>query len=545
MVSHPFSNLRFLTAFGTPLDVPSEWMPALVEVLAPAEDWEQIRLSRQGHALPVYLRRLGDQVRMLADWPRSGPGHYRLKVELPDQIEEDNFTIQPQKISPIAFAQLLEDLQTQLPATVAFSLQRAGALAGIKLLPPGETTIAQELVRLRRAVDGTDGRPGLTDVLKRLARDPHQILKTTELWVVRERARRPHPALFVQALSRGHNIDADGRPQRVLDTRVEHTVDVYENRLVNIFVHQVQLRLRRLVRTLEVRQNTALLELAQKLLTQLLHARQQAAFLNEVSLPSHLPTQLTMVLLNRPAYRAALEGYLEFHRSAAVRLEEPALEAPLENLPRLYQVWGTLKVIAILLHVAVELGYRVQEQHLVQRDATGVYIRVLPDGKSAVVLQHPVHRTIVQLIPERAYRTSGALRSISYEQRPDVAIEIERAGEQTEIYLFDPKYKLDSEQINDQPNQGKPQKVDIDKMHAYRDAIRDGHGTRVVHYAATLYPGQTVHYAEGIATLRAYPGEEHTLEHDLRTVFREILAAPSQLTHTHDPSENVMTTMRT
>ncbi len=85
-----------------------------------------------------------------------------------------------------------------------------------------------------------------------------------------------------------------------------------------------------------------------------------------------MPTRLTMLRLKRPAYRAALEGFLEFHRSVSVRLEEPALEAPLENLPRLYQVWGTLEVIAALLGVAVELGYLIEEQRLVTRDPTGV-----------------------------------------------------------------------------------------------------------------------------------------------------------------------------
>jgi hypothetical protein len=39
-------------------------------------------------------------------------------------------------------------LATRLPAAVALGLQRPGALAGIKLLPPGETTLAAELVRL-------------------------------------------------------------------------------------------------------------------------------------------------------------------------------------------------------------------------------------------------------------------------------------------------------------------------------------------------------------------------------------------------------------
>jgi hypothetical protein len=68
-------------------------------------------------------------------------------------------------------------------------------------------------------------------------------------------------------------------------------------------------------------------------------------------MPAALPAHVTQVLLKRPLYRAVLEGYVEFQRTAVVRLEEPLLAAPLENLPRLYQVWGTLEVLAVLLEV--------------------------------------------------------------------------------------------------------------------------------------------------------------------------------------------------
>jgi PD-(D/E)XK nuclease superfamily len=57
-------------------------------------------------------------------------------------------------------------------------------------------------------------------------------------------------------------------------------------------------------------------------------------------------------------------------------------------------------------------------------------------------------------------------------------------------------------------------KVDIDKMHAYRDAIRDQSGTRVVRYAATLYPGPELHYAEGL---------EKPLEKKIEALMREAL----------------------
>ena len=57
------------------------------------------------------------------------------------------------------------------------------------------------------------------------------------------------------------------------------------------------------------------------------------------------------------------------------------------------------------------------------------------------------------------------------------------------LFVFDPKYKLDSEGHDEESLTGRPHKTDIDKMHAYRDAIRGEGGKRVIEYAAILYPG--------------------------------------------------------
>ncbi len=167
-----------------------------------------------------------------------------------------------------------------------------------------------------------------------------------------ERARRPHPARLAQSLIRANNLDGERRPLRVIDARVEEDVDVYENRLLLAFFHQVQLRLRRLVRALAAIRAPEAFADGHALLDELLLARRRASFLDDVSLPPHLTTRLTMVLMKRPAYRAALEGFLAFHRSVGVRLEHPGLEAPLENLPSLYQTWGTLEVLVALIELA-------------------------------------------------------------------------------------------------------------------------------------------------------------------------------------------------
>jgi hypothetical protein len=98
---------------------------------------------------------------------------------------------------------------------------------------------------------------------------------------------------------------------------------------------------------------------------------------------------------------------------------------------------------------------------------------------------------------------------VSFSQVPDIAIELSRPGSLTSILLLDPKYKLESED-GAEPSDGTPKKVDVDKMHAYRDAIRDPSGRRAVAFAATLYPGKTVRYGADVAAIGAVPeaGEE-------------------------------------
>jgi predicted component of viral defense system (DUF524 family) len=236
-----------------------------------------------------------------------------------------------------------------------------------------------------------------------------------------------------------------------------------------------------------------------------------------------------MVLLRRPAYRAAFEGMLEFRRTVSIRLEDPGFDAPLENLPSLYETWGTLQVIKAFSDVAGELGLEVEER-LFRRDASGLFLHVLGGGRAAVIARDTVSGMSAKLIPQRAYRRSGKpRRSASYEQRPDIGIEIESTGVAPRVLIFDPKYKLDSEELETAITDGRPKKVDIDKMHAYRDAIRDQADERAVEFAAIIYPGAaTERFGPGLEPIAARPGQ--AFEHDLRAVLTCALSAPIALT---------------
>ncbi len=125
----------------------------------------------------------------LADSAAQWTGAYRLRVATPTGQTDTVIRVTPSKISLSAFAQLLDDLERGLPAAVALALKRSGALSGIDIVPPQQTTLAAELARLRRAVLGTgEVRPGLALVLEHLAQDHYEVLATQEQWLPSERA---------------------------------------------------------------------------------------------------------------------------------------------------------------------------------------------------------------------------------------------------------------------------------------------------------------------------------------------------------------------
>jgi hypothetical protein len=117
------------------------------------------------------------------------------------------------------------------------------------------------------------------------------------------------------------------------------------------------------------------------------------------------------------------------------------------------------------------------------------------------------------------------LTSISFRQIPDAVLEVQRPGAPTEIYIFDPKYKLQSEEAGAASADGQPVKMDIDAMHAYRDAIRDEAGDRAVRYAGIMYPGPKVTYSAGLEALPAMPENPELLRQALRQIVRRCLGA--------------------
>lgn len=511
------SSLRFRSRSGALLAAPLEWQPCYAELHPIPSNWTAWSLTLQGAPLELFQMRLGGTLRLLAELPRCGPGSFRLRMASSEGGEERTFTVEPRKLTVEAYAALLEDLESRLPVTIAMAFQRLGGLTGLKLAEPGANSVEQELVRLRQAILGAPGGLGLVAILTELARGPHEAMRAIAPWVPRERARRPIASQLSQALTRQANMSS-GLPIHVIDARVEPTVDTYENRLLRTFYEAVYQRLCRLQALLSVKPDVRLAELV-TLRGALAQARRQAAFLDHVSLLTTHPDQVTLVTLKVPPYRAALSAWRAFRQSLRVEFQDAGLATPLDELPRIYQRWGTLLAIEALLDVAGDKGYRVVGHQLWHRGATGLELRILPDGRPAVELEHPVTMTRVRLIPEARYGAAGPVYSVSFTQKPDVAIEVEPLEGPVRLLILDPKYKLRRDEAGEPLPDGPPVKEDIDKMHAYRDALRGRRGEAVVSYAAILYPGATQHYGESLEAIRAHPAERERLSAHLRGVL--------------------------
>lgn len=522
MASPPISKappalaIRFLDANGVPIDAPPEWTPAWIELDVPLEPWTAPSVSVNGESRPVLRRPLAGRERALVEWGRAGAGYYRIALRHPQAKAERLVRVAPWKLSASAFEAMLDELEQELPITIALALQRGGALADVEpraLRPP---SLAEEVERLRQAVEGGPARPGLADLLPALARRPHRVLHETALWVPRRRVRRIGYAGLREAMRRPANLEPGWpypRPRRAPDRRVEPTLDVYENRIVRAFAGEVAARLSRLGESLRERTRSSGLavEIA-RLSDRLRTARRIASFLDHVSSLAHAPRQLTMVLLRRPEYRAAFEGWLALHRSMSLRLREPALDAPLGNTPYLYELWATLLVVRALVETSVAHGWRVERQELVQRRGAGLWLEPLRGRRPAVVLVREGGMRIA-LEAQPTYGSSGRLRSATFPQRPDISIRAESPGKPPSLILFDPKYKLDSEgPIPEEGTEeearslGQPHKIDLDKMHAYRDAIRALSGDHVVSRASVLYPGSETYSGGGVGAIPAVPG---------------------------------------
>ena len=173
---------------------------------------------------------------------------------------------------------------------------------------PSETE-AGEIDRLREAVRGVDGEPGLARILPRLQGAHRKELIRSEHWTQGDLARHPEPRELIRSVRRPGNMNEHGRLVRVFDARRVLVEDVHENRVVRHVVLGVRRRLSELALTGS--------DEAGHLLHELDAAINEAPFLRGVSDLDARPTVPTATLSGDPLYRRVFRTWLRLEGSPA------------------------------------------------------------------------------------------------------------------------------------------------------------------------------------------------------------------------------------
>ena len=284
------------------------------------------------------------------------------------------------------------------------------------------------------------------------------MLSTHEVWTKRDEVRRPVASAIPRALARaGNSTLSSTMPEEFVDGRVEYTVDVYENRLLKAFIEELLLRAKSLRNSALAKNLSSSVDDLTNCIEALELGRHRAWFLLDVSPLSFFDGRPSMVFIRRRDYRSAYEAFLEYHRSLTVKVLNDELDAPIENLPSLYEYWCSMQVIEALAVECASLGYAVVDERLFVRDRDELFIRLLPTQGPTIELRHPALGSIALYLQRSYRRNSKGFKSVSMSQVPDIAIHVRRPQGKEEILIFDPKYKLVSEnaptsdEVEDEP----------------------------------------------------------------------------------------------
>jgi large subunit ribosomal protein MRP49 len=207
-------------------------------------------------------------------------------------------------------------------------------------------------------------------------------------------------------------------------------------------------------------------------------------------------------------YRAVLRMWQRLRRTPELNWDDPTLQLPVAELPRLYERWCALATVEALLGVP---GWRVvaqqllsappadspNEQRITLPTDTPLLTLERPDGAQAALRYQPRYR------PQPQADRIGSLDR--HTRVPDLAITITAPATPLALIILDAKYRLD-------PTGGVPEAALAD-AYSYLGSIGTPANRHTVRAAAILYPGvgPAEIYPSGVAALPLLPGNTTSL----------------------------------
>jgi hypothetical protein len=552
MESSPSSKLKFFDETGAVIPLPVEGSKCGIAIDVPQESWSDISLQFGTHSLEVFFDK--KEKRAFCEWPLCGPGHYDLYLVCRDYRERRKITLMPRYFTESEVSSVLDELTETLPKSIALQLLECGAQLGTLA---HKSSVEEEYLELRRALNGTTERLGLLQLLPVIQRECHHVLMPRTEIRDSNQLRRPDISKLPGVMSMPGNVLSSDLVFRMYDMTVERSFDTYENQLVKAYVQALRGRLSRLQDKLE-KAPPALVSEIEALVSEFNLACARATFLREVKLPTVVAGRITMVLLKNPAYRIVFEDYLALNQQSSVTLEEVALNDPIKQFPFLYELWANLRVMNAMLQVCVESGFRCVSHNWVKKYNKGIFIQVINDEQAAIEFESPTTGKRATLV---SWKPDGGNEVLADTPNRDrliaLAIVIDSPGKQSELLVFDPEYRVTTRGAdNTAAKKGKaketsaritrkssivakgkaavdiaetrstiePMKEDIADLIRWVEQSKTSDSDRIIPYAAMLYPGTRMQFASEVEALTALPSDGDGLQRSICDVLRRYLA---------------------
>lgn len=221
------------------------------------------------------------------------------------------------------------------------------------------------------------------------------------------------------------------------------------------------------------------------------------------SLPIHLDSR----------YQNAF-AHLRHLNCALAPCQGGPFELSYRDTATLYEYWTWFT----LIHTFQHLGFKPQvTKNLFQLTQRAITLSPTQGEASAIHLQQ--EHTHIRCLYNLTYTTASG-RTLTHDLRPDIVIEVQTPTTRT-VHAFDAKYRRE-----DHANHWAPLREDIDKMHAYRDAVGqvvENTFQRTLQTAIVLFPAPFQHaytshtfyksLSQGIGGHPLLPGDAQTQTH--------------------------------
>lgn len=487
----------------------AEWQPVSIACTPPAGAALALVVEGAGPPEPLAPFLHPDDPAWHWHWnPGNRVGRVRLvlTVTWPDGRSSTHATllnVLPSKVDQHTYGLLLDDLQRTLLSLVV-SLRGASAGATLHPLPtqtggagplPPPLAIESILASLEAHLDE------LEPALQHIARTPHTVLHPASTRVppglAHDLSHASDELLQARTASTTHE---QSYPADIAQPTSRPTTDTYENRLVKHVLDTLWRCARTVVASADNLTDSAAHRL-HHINRRLAHLRATPVLTDVSTLATTTFQGATHIIRHHAGYRTVYRVWQTLRATPWIMLDSPLLTLPVHELPRLYECWCVVKLVAVLLEEASTRGATVI--HTLFEPATGTLtedtpLLLLSSGEETLRLRYQPR--YAPPVPEQTAATELCSLDTST-HIPDITLERTTPGQPPAVLVFDAKYRRTS-------GGSVPQDARAD-AYTYLGSIGLASGQRAVRASVLLYPGEGTpeHYASGVGVAPLVPGQ--------------------------------------